>query len=774
MRSSASLLSRSRRPGILFQSFSTSPVCGSGYGRGKGRGDGTDDASQLGGYGGGVGRRAGFENETQGFGRGRREGGVSPLPPPPSVATPLPPLKNSFVPAKAEAENVPDSGQQASKVFLEADGQAAKIDSRFEDAVTEKPFKPFKPFVAIVKPPEAVGQQRLVPENVSSELLLQGADRGSIPNARPAVPWNEDLKLHRQRGGASMDTWETRPRVVSILGEQHRAGKQGAKTGVIGSHAEAKDSVVASTTKSFQELSASPRVANNLGRTERAHGTPNVESKRANVWGSLSQILAPPGRTTSQPTPPLQSKPTSPPQNEPTPPLQSKPTSPPQNQPTPPLQSQPMTILQDHPTPPPHAAVVLQTGGLKVPLQPETPPAQPQMQNVPDVVQPEKGPPVVTPNTQFQLSDESYVAMIRWHYNAGRFAEVDQVYEDMKADGVHVTVPTYNLLVEIYSKSGQFDKMDTVYKLMREALIKSKTSAVSLTMEQPPSVSMSSAPETEKRATRDEAPEELVHAEEATAIEFHLVEKASVPEPQISVEEATTGPGQLSPSTRDLHPQTAEPIESAPPSHTLIKEESKATGVSQGFAAPSTDTNKPEFIVPGGFFAQRVDESEGLHSFRGLLKQPPVGGLFEDSGRAGDLHPSILPNVPSAGAVAGRGRVGGLFEDSGRAGDFNPSMLPNLPSAVSVAGRGRGAPLPDASVRAVGRGRGAPQGSPGQPLVSPPASIGAKAGQKERLPHAELSREQARERAMALLAKLPERQGTPALVHAGHCWLSIQ
>jgi hypothetical protein len=191
---------------------------------------------------------------------------------------------------------------------------------------------------------------------------------------------------------------------VSILGEQHKAGQQGAKMGVIGSHAEAKDSVVASTTKSFQELSASPRVANNLGRTERAHGTPNVESKRANVWGSLSQILAPPGRTTSQPTPPLQSKPTSPPQNQPTPPLQSKPTSPPQNQPTPPLQSQPMTILQDHPTPPPHAAVVLQTGGLKVPLQPETPPAQPQMQNVPDVVQPEKGPPVVTPNTQFQLS----------------------------------------------------------------------------------------------------------------------------------------------------------------------------------------------------------------------------------------------------------------------------------------------------------------------------------------------------------------------------------
>jgi hypothetical protein len=185
-----------------------------------------------------------------------------------------------------------------------------------------------------------------------------------------------------------MDTWETRPRVVSILGEQHKAGQQGAKTGVIGSHAEAKDSVVASTTKSFQELSASPRVANNLGRTERTHGTPNVESKRANVWGSLSQILAPPGRTTSQPTPPLQ----------------SKPTSPPKNQPTPPLQSQPMTILQDHPTPPPHAAVVLQTGGLKVPLQPETPPAQPQMQNVLDVVQPEKGPPVVTPNTQFQLS----------------------------------------------------------------------------------------------------------------------------------------------------------------------------------------------------------------------------------------------------------------------------------------------------------------------------------------------------------------------------------
>jgi len=232
------------------------------------------------------------------------------------------------------------------------------------------------------------GQQRLVPENVSSELLLQGAGRGSIPNARPAVPWNEDLKLHRQRGGASMDTWETRPRVVSILGEQHKAGQQGAKMGVIGSHAEAKDSVVASTTKSFQELSASPRVANNLGRTERTHGTPNVESKRANVWGSLSQILAPPGRTTSQPTPPLQ----------------SKPTSPPQNQPTPPLQSQPMRILQDHPTPPPHAAVVLQTGGLEVPLQPETPPAQPQVQNMPDVVQPEKGPPVVTPNTQFQLS----------------------------------------------------------------------------------------------------------------------------------------------------------------------------------------------------------------------------------------------------------------------------------------------------------------------------------------------------------------------------------
>jgi pentatricopeptide repeat protein len=384
------------------------------------------------------------------------------------------------------------------------------------------------------------------------------------------------------------------------------------------------------------------------------------------------------------------------------------------------------------------------------------------------------------PSHQWSISlvfcgaDESYVAMIRWHYNAGRFAEIDQVYEDMKADGVHVTVPTYNLLVEIYSKSGQFDKMDTVYKLMREALIKSKTSAVSLTMEQPPSVSMSSAPETEKRATRDETPEELVHAEEATAVEFHLVDKASVPEPQISDEEATTGPGQLSPGTMDLHPQAAEPVESAPPSHTLIKEESKATGLSQGFAAPSTGTKKPEIMAPGSFFAQHVDESGGLPSFRGLLKQPPVGGLFEDSGRAGDLHPSILPNVPSAGAVAGRGRVGGLFEDSGRAGEFNPSMSPNLPSAGLVAGRGRGAPLLDASLRAGGRGRGAPQGSPGQPLVSPPASIGAKAGQKERLPHVELSREQARERAMALLAKLPERQGTPAPVHAGHCWLSIQ
>jgi hypothetical protein len=44
-----------------------------------------------------------------------------PPPPPPSVATPLPPLKKSFVPAKAakaEAENVPDSGQQVLDCLL--------------------------------------------------------------------------------------------------------------------------------------------------------------------------------------------------------------------------------------------------------------------------------------------------------------------------------------------------------------------------------------------------------------------------------------------------------------------------------------------------------------------------------------------------------------------------------------------------------------------------------------------------------------------------------
>lgn len=123
----------------------------------------------------------------------------------------------------------------------------------------------------------------------------------------------------------------------------------------------------------------------------------------------------------------------------------------------------------------------------------------------------------------------------------------------------------------------------------------------------------------------------------------------------------------------------------------------------------------------GGDLLSEVDDGESrkLLSFRGLLNIAPPGDASQVGPAKIPFNPFNLPTTPSPsifGGVAGRG--GG------------------------VAGLGRGAPLP----RGEGRGRGAPRPSREAPI-----------GTEETPVRVQLSREEARARAMALLAKAEEQ-----------------
>lgn len=123
----------------------------------------------------------------------------------------------------------------------------------------------------------------------------------------------------------------------------------------------------------------------------------------------------------------------------------------------------------------------------------------------------------------------------------------------------------------------------------------------------------------------------------------------------------------------------------------------------------------------GGDLLSEADygESRKLLSFRGLLNIAPPGDSSQVGPTKVPFNPFNLPTTPSPsifGGVAGRG--GG------------------------VAGLGRGAPLP----RGEGRGRGAPRPSREAPI-----------GVEEAPVRVQLSREEARARAMALLAKAEEQ-----------------
>lgn len=120
------------------------------------------------------------------------------------------------------------------------------------------------------------------------------------------------------------------------------------------------------------------------------------------------------------------------------------------------------------------------------------------------------------------------------------------------------------------------------------------------------------------------------------------------------------------------------------------------------------------------------EEPERLLSFRGLLNISPPGGHSQEGTKAVPFNPFNLPTTPS------------------------PSIF------GIVAGRGRGAPLPQGE-GAAGRGRGAPR--PSRDVQQAPIGAEGMKGEEAAPVHVQLSREEARARAMALLAKGEVDQG---------------
>lgn len=314
------------------------------------------------------------------------------------------------------------------------------------------------------------------------------------------------------------------------------------------------------------------------------------------------------------------------------------------------------------------------------------------------------------------LADASYVAMIKYHQQAGRLAEVEQIFDDMQLDGVNISISTYNLLIQIYSEAGQFDKMDKMYKQMRLSM---QAKIASQSKKEAPV-----APTISSGIVSQQSPEVPVTLKEQVPLQTS---------PELGVGDSTsqvayspvTGSDKLSARLGELEPPSQQPAEfdsntslQPPP---LSAEISASEGI-PSFKPEELVTKRPtEELSPGQLFAQRIGESEKLPSFRGLLKNLSSGKPSEDS-----TPPKI--------------------------GSFNFFNLPSTPSPSMggvTAGRGRGARSPGVGGQA-GRGRGVPEGSP--PHSKKQDAIGAEPAKA----HIELSREEARQRAMSLLTKREE------------------
>ena len=311
------------------------------------------------------------------------------------------------------------------------------------------------------------------------------------------------------------------------------------------------------------------------------------------------------------------------------------------------------------------------------------------------------------------LADASYVAMIKYHQQAGRVAEVEQVFNDMQLDAVDISTSTYNLLIQIYSEAGQFDKMDKVYKQMRQSMQAKITSQAK--KEAPVAPTISSG------VVSQQSPEVPVTLKEQVPMQTSPDLGIGVSTSQVA-DSPVTSSDKLSARLGEWEPPSQQPAEIV--SNTSLQPSTPSVDISTSEEIPSfkpegLGMERPtEELSPGQLFAQRIGESEKSPSFRGLLKNLSSGKPSEDS---------TPPKIDS----------------------FNFFNLPSTPSPSmggATAGRGRGAPSPEVGGRA-GRGRGVPGGSPPHSKKQDP--IGAEPTKV----HIELSREEARQRAMALLAK---------------------
>lgn len=303
--------------------------------------------------------------------------------------------------------------------------------------------------------------------------------------------------------------------------------------------------------------------------------------------------------------------------------------------------------------------------------------------------------------------------MIKWHQQAGRVAEVDRIYEEMKADGVTISVPTFNLLIEVYSQAGEFEKMDVVYNQMRRTLMKPKKESVASRQAPVQSVNTERIPSTIEQVTVRAAPD---------------LESQSVG--QVDESASVTLSDRLSSRLGEWDSPTSEIAETlvTPPQASPLEILTPKPSPLPGPPIPASENRK--ILSPGELFAQRL-ETETLNPFRALPKQPSPSKLFEESPKVGPLNPFTSPAPPPPG----------------------------------VAGRGRGALSPEVGGSRAGQGRGARQGAAGPSRGPPQAPIGTEPMEKteDKPINRELSREQARERAMALLGK-PQRREAPAAV----------
>lgn len=105
-------------------------------------------------------------------------------------------------------------------------------------------------------------------------------------NVNQGQPWDDGSKMQPRRGSLNMDNWVTRPRLGSSSG-QHRARQEGSGRGL---------------------PLGTPKAPPSLEDREKRVVGISAEKARANVWGSLSQILASPGKPAVQTTPPSPSQ----------------------------------------------------------------------------------------------------------------------------------------------------------------------------------------------------------------------------------------------------------------------------------------------------------------------------------------------------------------------------------------------------------------------------------------------------------------------------------